>query len=58
MSDPGERGERMSGDGAPNPQPTQQAGGQVNQEYLQMLCAMGIDQALAAQVSLLSLLCM
>ena len=52
MSDPGERGERMSGDGAPNPQPTQQAGGQVNQEYLQMLCAMGIDQALAAQVSL------
>ncbi|XP_072037827.1 probable peptidyl-tRNA hydrolase 2 [Amphiura filiformis] len=52
MSGSGERGQRMSGDGAQNPDDPaapRQPAGQVNQEFLEMLCAMGIDQALATQ---------
>ena len=55
MSGVRDRGERMSGDGAPSPlSPASQP--QVNPEYLQMLCDMGIDRALATQVRLIVVL--
>ena len=59
MSDSAERGQRTSGDGSDdpgsNPQQLQQqpATGQVNPELLQMLCDLGIDEALATQVNVM-----